>query len=406
MVKKVYKLYSFEEEIKIKPIDIRMPITIIANSQVSYNSMGGSDKIFIEMARVWKRLGHPITILGCREAGKMCNTGGLGDSFKEVSRFDVEAIGLFFAYAFRVFFSIFNGSLVERGVLYSSSDFFPDLIFAFRQKLLNKKIKWVAGIFLIAPNPFKVKYARNFRGFVYWISQRIGISIMRIYADLAVTLCQEDKDFLINKGIKEDKIIVISGGVDLDIISRISDQAKKYDACFVGRFHYQKGLPELIEIWKSVTVRLPNVKLAIVGWGDKYWVNAIKELIDKNNLQDNVFLLGFLDNEEKYRLIKSSRIFLFPSSYESWGIVVAEALGCGRPVVAFDINATRKFKKGVILVNPGDVNSFSDTAARLLTDREFYLELAQSARDGAANFSWEESADIILKSVFLFPQNN
>lgn len=377
----------------------KLPIAIVANAQISYHSMGGSDKIFLEMAKVWKAAGHSLKVFGCSEAGKMCVEAGLSENFQRISGFDVEKIGLFLAYFLRTISSLFTSVRIKEGILYSSSDFWPDLIFALRQKFMNRKIKWVAGIFLIAPSPFKVKYALNLRGVLYWLTQRISVAVIRSFADLIVVLCQEDKDFLSKSGVCEDKIIIISAGLDFDVIEKIPQQDKKYDACFVGRFHAQKGLSELIHIWKRVVLEIPLAKLAVIGWGNRRWVDLVNSLISKNNLRNNISLLGFLDNEEKYKVIKSSRVFLFTSSYESWGIVVAEALGCSCPVVAFNIDATRKFKKGVVLVDPDDLDSFAREIINLIRDDVRYSTFTLEAGDYAKDFTWEKSAQAVVESV-------
>jgi len=374
-------------------------ITIIANAQISHKSMGGSDKIFIELAKVWKSQGALLRIFGCREARTMCRSAGLRSEFKEVSGFDTQRLGLFLSYALRTLSSFRRRLPIGGGILYSSSDFFPDLIFAFWQKILNRSLSWVAGMYLVAPNPFLTSGARSLRGITYWLTQRLGVMLMRFNADYISVLCHEDKAFLAKSGISADKVIVISGGVDFDILSAIPEQKKQYHGCFLGRFHQQKGLPELIAIWKKVTDIIPTAKLALAGWGERYWVDLIKRLVEEQGLKDNVEMKGFIDNQEKFALLKSSKVFLFPSSYESWGIVVAEALASGAPVVAFDIPAMRKFSSGASSVACGDIDGFAKEIVRLLQDDLYYRERSSAAIGAAGGFRWETSADAISHKV-------
>lgn len=378
---------------------MKQAITITANSQVSCASMGGSDKIFIEMARVWKAEGHPLSIIGCREAGEMCRRAGLEDSFKQISGFDVERIGLFPAYFFRALSAVFYPRMVKEGIVYSSSDFYPDLFLALRQKMLEPQLKWVAGIFLIAQSPLRVKAARNIRGVLYWLSQSIAISLMRWKADRVIVLCAEDRDFLAGRGIAADRITVISGGINRRAIDGVPVVKEGYEGCFVGRFHAQKGIPELIRIWRKVVDKFPQAKLALIGWGTKQQVKSINALVKKEGLTDNISLLGYLDERDKYAVIKSSKVFLFPSSYESWGIVIAEAFGCGCPVVAFDIGATRKFNQGIIRVSLGDTAAFADKVFMLLTQEQVRLRLAKEAGNSAGQFSWEDSARVFIAGL-------
>jgi len=378
---------------------MKMDITIIANAQISHKSMGGSDKIFIELARRWKRRGHNLRVFGCREAASMCRRCGLGDNFREVSQFDTERLGLFLSYTLRTLSSFFKRLPIQNGILYSSSDFFPDLIFAFWQKVLNRRIKWVAGMYLVAPSPFEVSYARSIRGIVYWLTQRLGVILLRMRADFISVLCQEDKVFLVRRGLPEKKVIIISGGVDFDLLEEIPPQDKSYQGCFLGRFHHQKGIPEMIAIWKRVVDAFPLAKLVIAGWGDRYWVDLIKRLIAQHNLQNNISMPGFLDNQEKFRLLKASKVFLFPSTYESWGIVVAEAMACGLPVVAFSIPAMRKFNQGATLIDPDGLDLFAGEIIRLLEDDSYYLKKSSAASEFALSFKWEDSAEAITQAV-------
>ena len=101
-----------------------------------------------------------------------------------------------------------------------------------------------------------------------------------------------------------------------------------------------------------------------------------------------------MDNEAKYKIVKKSKILLFPRSYESWGIVVAEAFACGLPVVAFDIAATRKFKEGIVLVK--DNKSFVDKIIVLLNDIVLYSRLSIAARESVKEYAWDKSAKAIL----------
>ncbi len=374
-------------------------ITIIANAQISHKSMGGSDKIFIELSKVWKSQGALLRIFGCREARTMCRSAGLEKEFKQVSGFDTERLGLFLSYALRTLSSLRRRLPIGGGILYSSSDFFPDLIFAFWQKILNRNLIWVAGMYLVAPSPFQSSDARSLRGITYWLTQRLGVMLMRWKADNICVLCQEDMAYLVKFGISTDKVIVISGGIDFDILSAVPEQKKQYHGCFLGRFHHQKGLPELIRIWRRVVDIIPDAKLVIAGWGRRSWVDRINALVAECNLQENVSMPGFVDNQRKFALLKASKVFLFPSSYESWGIVVAEALASGTPVVAFDIPAMRKFSLGVSLVPCDHLDGFAEKIVELLQDDLYYEEISSAAIGAARGFRWQDSADAISHRV-------
>ena len=77
------------------------------------------------------------------------------------------------------------------------------------------------------------------------------------------------------------------------------------------------------------------------------------------NLSSCVTLAGLVSEAEKFRLFKAGRIFLMPSRQESWGIVIAEALACDVPVVAYDLPAYRAIFGNLIdYVPPFDFEVF------------------------------------------------
>jgi glycosyltransferase involved in cell wall biosynthesis len=63
--------------------------------------------------------------------------------------------------------------------------------------------------------------------------------------------------------------------------------------------------------------------------------DALEPKIREMGLSGNVTFSGLVSEEEKFRLLKSSRVFVMPSRYESWGIVIGEAIVSGVPVVGY-----------------------------------------------------------------------
>lgn len=81
-------------------------------------------------------------------------------------------------------------------------------------------------------------------------------------------------------------------------------------------------------------------------------------MIAEDRLEHNILIYGRCSDVKLYSLLKSSKVFIFPSFFEGWGIVVAEALACGLPVVAYDIPAIREnfgSCKNVFLMPIGDI---------------------------------------------------
>ena len=91
--------------------------------------------------------------------------------------------------------------------------------------------------------------------------------------------------------------------------------------------------------------------------------------------------------------MKSAKIYLCPSFYESWGIVNLEAMACGLPVVAWDLPVYREiFKKGMVRVPLGDHETFATMVVALLDDEGKRAEMGREAISLAQKYDWEQVA--------------
>ena len=103
-----------------------------------------------------------------------------------------------------------------------------------------------------------------------------------------------------------------------------------YDITFIGRLTYQKNPERLIDVSKKLLKVLPSFKAAIIGDGPLK--GEMEKLIKENNLENNVFLLGFQENP--YKILKDSKVMLLVSRWEGLPMCVLEALALGVPVVS------------------------------------------------------------------------
>jgi glycosyltransferase involved in cell wall biosynthesis len=137
--------------------------------------------------------------------------------------------------------------------------------------------------------------------------------------------------------------LVINGvGLDTKAIECIAEPAaREYDAVFVGRHDREKGVFDLIEIWRAVVGERPNATLLMIGSCNPHNRAKLASMVSDYGLDKNVSIMGTVAEDEKFSLMKRSRVCLFPSYVEEWGLVPQEALACGLPVVTYDLPAHR-----------------------------------------------------------------
>ncbi len=388
----------------------------IANNNIGDFGLSGGDRIFIELAKSWKERMR-LTIVGTEEAVTVAKREGLSDinyfqtspNLKLKNVYTLKAIFLNFILKLTrgVRFTLKNKKLFTgTPVIYSVSDFYPDFLPAFLIKRFNPACVWAAAFYLFAPapwqkdNPYKGK--EFWRGLLFWLSQRPAYWLINRYADYCFVTSEPDRHKFITKNRDLSRVIVIRGGVDIapstsflqgkDVLPL---EKRKFDACFVGRFHVQKGVLILLDIWKEVVVKMPSAKLAMIGNGPLE--DAVKNKIIEKQLMNNVELFGFLDGEKKFNIFKQSKIVIHPATFDSGGMAAAEAMAWRLPGVSFDLEALKTYyPRGMVKVPCGDVSLFAKEICRLLEDQGHYENIANMARDLVIKeWDWRVRADAI-----------
>src|SRR6202012_3694806 len=147
----------------------------------------------------------------------------------------------------------------------------------------------------------------------------------------------------------------VPNAIDVDTVDRVPEQSKQFDIAWTGRVHAQKGIDDLYATLKWLGERIPDFRAVIIGKSKEMLEPIIRDM----GLAANVTFTGLVSEEEKFRLLKASRVFVMPSHYESWGIVVAEAVAAGTAVVAYELQCYPSvFGRFVRYVKPFDVNAF------------------------------------------------
>lgn len=169
----------------------------------------------------------------------------------------------------------------------------------------------------------------------YWASQQLGLRLFRRCEHKRLFYVHPDqKSRLLRLGYRDEELVYISNGVDVARADAIPAQPKEYDVVWTGRVHAQKGIEDLLGTLVGLARDVPDFKAILIGKVKERLEPRVREL----GLERHVMFSGYVSEDEKFRLLKCSRLFLMPSRYESWGIVVGEALACEIPVLAYRLD--------------------------------------------------------------------
>lgn len=214
-----------------------------------------------------------------------------------------------------------------------------------------------------------------------------------------IALTNFEKEVLISCGLQRRRIVVIPHGVAL--IPRRNGLRKrlglenKFVILTVARFVAQKGHRYLIDSIPSV-IRRFDAHYLMVG-RESAILPSLREYSKRLNVDKNITFLTSLSDDDLSAAYTESDIFVLPSLYESFGMVLLEAMAAGKPVVATNVGGIAEIvedgKTGIV-VPPADPESLSIAVQSLLRSGELRSKLGEEAqRNVLENYRWSTVAD-------------
>lgn len=154
----------------------------------------------------------------------------------------------------------------------------------------------------------------------------------------------------------------------------------------IGRYAYDKGNDLLLQAWAIIEKQYPDWNLEVYGNGNKEPYQ--KQMVDLGVDQQRCHLLGPVADVKKEYL--SSSVFVLPSRFEGFGLVIIEAMACGVPVVAFDCeNGPRSIitdGENGFLIPPFDISLFAEKVMLLMKDHKLRFRMGTNAQKTASQY--------------------
>ena len=177
---------------------------------------------------------------------------------------------------------------------------------------------------------------------------------------------------IINDGIDYESFqnsIIVSRNELLNKFTEITFDDVSNIFLSMGRLHKIKGFDVLIDAFNLFLARDKCAKLIIAG-GDDGVGEKLRKQIKKLNIGSSVFLIGAVNFEDKKLLLNNCDYFTLASEFESFGIVIAEALSCGKPVVISNKTPWKDIQInncGILADN--EKNSFNDAFSKIISEK-------------------------------------
>jgi glycosyltransferase involved in cell wall biosynthesis len=206
------------------------------------------------------------------------------------------------------------------------------------------------------------------------------------------------RDEVSELGFPEDRLGILGAGIDFEAINSFKATKKyDYDVAVLARIAPVKGIFDAVKIWSKVHAAHPEAKLAWIGGSGENYRKKMNDLLAENSLEDSFHLMGFIEKDDAYSILKGAKIFLCTDHENGWGLAVCEAMASGLPVVSYDIDIFGSvYEKGFTTAPLFDTDSFANEIIKLLDNERKRKKMASDAVEQAKRFDHKQVIDDLV----------
>jgi len=232
------------------------------------------------------------------------------------------------------------------------------------------------------------KVATNHGLFNMYSSHKIySKTLYNSYVDFVVCSNTAHKEELESLGVKTDKIIMISPGIETAKFQNRSIEEREDALLFVNPIA-KKNLEIVVRSLKLIREKIPAIHLYIVGDGDEGYLTKCMDLAEQLGVYSSISHLGSVSQERLRDLLSVVKLVAAPSFYEPFGYIVLEAMCSGTPVIGSDRITPDLLRTGFTgySVAPDDHIALAAGTVKLLSDQNRWVEFSTNSIDRAKNF--------------------
>lgn len=208
-------------------------------------------------------------------------------------------------------------------------------------------------------------------------------------------------------GVPSERIQPVLLGVDKSFHPKSKEQTQstldrfslKHDSYLVAvgtlepRKNLQSALSAFMQFPQSVRQRFPLVLVGMKGWHTSELEAQLSPLIRAGEVRE----LGYLSRNDLIDVVAGALTLIYPSIYEGFGLPPLEAMACGVPVITSNVSSIPEVVGDAgIMLDPHDIDGFSDAMQRLIDDANLRAELSSQALNRSKDFTWGRCAEQTL----------
>jgi glycosyltransferase involved in cell wall biosynthesis len=369
---------------------------------------GGAQKVCLDLIESLPKDQYEMYLVSGAEIGP---EGSLWDRAKSIENLNIKVINSLVRNV-----SIINDQIAFIKLYFYFRKIKPDIVHCHTSKagFIGCVAAKLAGVPVIIYSPHGHIFASHAnipgvsesalkRKVFYWLRRLASAFSTRIIA-----LNQADKDEQVAlKLAPEGKYEVIYNGIDL-INMAPATGGRKFDKNYpvlaaVGRLSPEKGHIHLFQAIKILKNNYPSILLLLIG--DGIMRNRLEQLAGHLDISANVRFIGLSDNPSDW--VKDADIFVLPSLYEAFGIVLLEAMALRKPIIASNVNGVPEVvldNKTGILVPPADSTALSEAIIKLTINKGIARLMGEEGRQRVKELFLKETMadkfDKLYKRLF------
>jgi glycosyltransferase involved in cell wall biosynthesis len=228
--------------------------------------------------------------------------------------------------------------------------------------------------------------------------------IRRAYRDCPfLAISDSTASDLQERGLTADQIMISPPGIDPPSFDVNPFETRPPRMTYVGRLERYKRIDLMLRAGARLTDRFPELELLVIGKGSEreHLENLAKDL----GIEGRTRFTGFVHVRERDALLAGTRVCVFPSEKEGWGLTVIEANALGTPVVARDApglrDSIRHDETGLLVPAnaKSEVNDYAEAIASLLEEDDKAVALRRRCLEWAQQFDWDRAASDMENAI-------
>ena len=241
-----------------------------------------------------------------------------------------------------------------------------------------------------------IRLARRLKPLTYWFMLSAATLASLLTARRAIAVSNYAAGLLTFrlKSVRGKKVSVVYHGTAPVAAPREGNDVQGTNLLAVSDIYIQKNYHTLLRALAILRKSRTDLTLTIVGREiDSHYAKTLRDLVRDLGLQDSVRFIGHVDTVELDALYRDCQLFVFPSTVETFGNPLLEAMAHGAPIATSNAAAMPEvIGDAGLMFDPDNAQEIAARIATLLVDPKLRVELGRKAALRARSFTWEETA--------------